>query len=205
MLRSIVVLAVAFSPVAAFALPVTGGNTVVQVTANLAGLGLTPTLIGSATAVSASPLTLNFPITGGQLSSSLAGHILHNGSGVSLSAGTNTLSLSNFDINTVAQEIFGDVSLNGSTLALDAPLFSFNLSSVTTAQLTNLASPALALSFTSTAANALTQVFAAPDLTGAQFGLAATAPTLGTAVPEPATLAVLGLGIVSLTLARRRA
>jgi hypothetical protein len=187
---------------------VVGGQTRVQVTADLAGLGLTPGILGTASIVSGSPLTVGFPITGGSLDSSLGGFILHEGSGVSLTAGSNTLSLSNFIIDTVSQRVLGDASLNGSLLANDLALFSFNLASVTPAQLTNLEAPALGLFFTAGAAGALTQVFGAPDLTGAQFGLAATGPTFATgAIPEPASWAMLivGFGLVGVVARRRPA
>lgn len=183
---------------------VTGGQTNVQVTADLGALGLTPGITGTASIVSASPLTVGFGITGGSLDAGLGGFILHEGSGVSLTAGGNSLTLSNFIIDTVSQRILGDAALNGSSIANDLSLFSFDLSSVSVAQLTNLDAPALGLFFTSQAAGALTQVFGAPDLTGVQFGLAATSPTFA-AVPEPATWALLivGFGLVG-TAARRR-
>lgn len=202
LLRVAAAAAVVLVPAAAQAAPVGGGDTRVQVTADLAGLGLTPGVLGSATIVSADPLTVNFPVTGGELDAALAGNILHNGSGVSLSGGGNTIDLTNFVIDTVAQLILGDVDLNAADFAEDLPLFSFDLASVTVEQLTDLANPALALLFTGEAAGALTAVFGAPDLTGAQFGLAATAPEL--AVAEPAMLALFGLGALGVAAARRR-
>lgn len=185
---------------------VVGGQTRVEVTADLAALGLTPGIIGGASIVSGAPLTVGFPITGGSLDASLGGFILHEGSGVSLTAGGNSLILGNFIIDTVSQRVLGDASLNGTLLANDLALFDFNLGSVTPAQLTDLDNPLLGLFFTAGAANALTTVFGAPDLTGAQFGLAATSPVLAAAVPEPASWALLivGFGLVGVT-ARRRA
>lgn len=208
--KKLAALALAFAwlagPAVGQAAVVVGGQTRVQVTADLAGLGLTPGITGTASLISGSPLTVGFPITGGSLDSALGGFILHEGSGVSLTAGGNLLTLSNFIIDTVSQRILGDAALNGTSLADDLSLFSFDLSSVTPAQLTNLDAPALALFFTPGAAGALTQVFGAPDLTGVQFGLAATSPSLAGAVPEPATWALLivGFGMVG-TVARRRA
>ena len=189
-------------PSTAQAATLVGGETRVQVTADLAALGLTPGVLGSASIVSGSPLTVAFPITGGTLDASLAGSILHEGSGVSLTAGANTLALTNFIIDTVGQRILGDAALNGASLATDLPIFTFNLASVTPAQLTNLAAPALSLRISSEAAGALTTVFGAPNLAGAEFGLAATAP----AVPEPGTWAMMisGFGLVGLALRKRR-
>ncbi|GGI85331.1 hypothetical protein GCM10007973_22400 [Polymorphobacter multimanifer] len=165
-------------------------------------LGIT----GTASIVSGSPLTVSFPITGGSLNSALSGFILHEGSGVSLTGGSNTLGLSNFIIDTVSQRILGDASLNGSLIANDLSLFTFDLSSVTAAQLTDLSSPSLSLFFTPGAASALTQVFGAPDLAGVQFGLAATGPSVA-AVPEPASWAMLicGFGLVGVVARRRQA
>lgn len=190
-------------PGASRAASLIGGVTQVQVTADVGALGLTPGVLGSASIVSGQPLTVAFPITGGALNSSLAGFILHEGSGVSLTAGGNSLSLTNFIIDTIGQRILGDAALNGTSLATDLPLFTFDLSTVTPAALTNLASPSLSLLFSRQAATALTTVFGAPDLTGAQFGLAATAPS---AVPEPATWAMLllGFGAVGVIARRRR-
>lgn len=194
--------ALAFAPGSSQAATLVGGATRVQVTADLAALGLTPGVLGTASIVSGSPLTVAFPITGGSLSGSLAGFILHEGSGVSLTAGSNTLALTNFIIDTVGQRILGDAALNGTSLATDLPIFTFSLASVTPAELTNLSAPALSLLISSQAAGALTTVFGAPDLTGAQFGLAATAPT--TAVPEPASWALLIIGFGLVGAAHRR-
>ena len=89
---------------AAHAVAVTGGTTAVTVTADLAGLGLTPGLEGSATAeVNDGLLTVFFPITGGSTGPAGNALIEHEGSGVSLTAedGT-TASVGNFVIKTSA-------------------------------------------------------------------------------------------------------
>lgn len=191
-------------PTAASAAELVGGETRVQVTADLAALGLTPGITGTASIVSGSPLTVSFPVTGGALDPALSGFILHEGSGVSLTAGSNTLTLGNFIIDTVSSRILGDAALNGAALADDLPLFTFDLTTVTPAQLTDLNSPALVLSFTAGAAGALTQVFGAPNLTGAEFGRAATAPVA--AVPEPSTWAMMifGFALIGTAASRQR-
>lgn len=95
---------------------VIGGNTRVAFSSLIDGL--TPGVTGTATVVGAAPLTVNFGITGGTLDSALAGQILHDGSGVTLSNGVNTLGLGNFIIDTTASTLFGDASL---TAARSAP------------------------------------------------------------------------------------
>lgn len=203
MLVRILPMIVAFAlPAVAQAVPVTGGGTAVRVTAPLADLGLTIALTGSATALDGGRVL--FPISGGDLDAmTLAGQILHEGSGISLSTALATVGLGNFIIDTVASRLLADVTVNGVAFAEDLAILAFDLGSVTPAQLTDLLNPALALSFTNEAALALTTVFGAPDLTGAEFGLAATAPELAAAVPAPATL-LLGMTGVVLLAARRR-
>jgi hypothetical protein len=190
----------------AAAAPVIGGITAVSVTANLAALGLTIGTVGTATSSTTGVPRVFFPITGGDLNpANLGGTILHNGSGVTFTAGANVLTTRNFVIDTINQRITGDVLLNGSSLASSASLFTFNLAGLSAAQITNTANPALALNISPTAAGVFTQVFNAPNLSGAQFGLAATAPQLA-AVPEPASWAMLiaGFGLVGASLRTRR-
>ncbi len=187
-------------PGAASAVTVVGGDTRVAFGAAVSGLEVG--LLGSASLVEGAPgLTVNFGITGGTLDGSLAGAIRHDGSGLTLSNGTNVLALSNFVIDTTQSLLLGDVALNGAAVGTALSLFSFDLATVTVPQLTDLANPLLSLVITPTASGALTTAFALPDTAGVSLGLAATAPQLGV-VPEPESwlLMMAGFGLVGSTL-----
>jgi FAD/FMN-containing dehydrogenase len=184
------------------AVTVSGGNTVVRVTADFAALGLTVSTLGSATIANG---LVVFPITGGDLNpATLGGFILHNGSGVRFAAGATTLDARNFRIDTVTSRLFGDVTAGGSTLS-NVALFDFTLSGLSAGQITNLNDPQIILRISSEAAGAFTSVFGAPNLAGAEFGRAATGPQLA-AVPEPSTWALMigGFGLVGFSLRRAR-
>lgn len=184
---------------------IAGGTTRVEFI-DVSALGLTPGITGTASIFSTDPLTVDFPITGGSLDlATLTGAIFHEGSGLTLTGGADTLGLSDFIIDVTNQTLVGDVSLNGGSLADDVVLFTFDLSTVTLAELTDLDNPSLALLLSADAAAALTQVFGAPDLTGTQIGLAATAPVFA-AVPEPSSWAMMigGFGLIGAQLRRRR-
>ena len=120
------------APVAAVP-AVLGGNTGVLLDSGFASaltsLGLTPGVLGTATLTDGS---LHFPITGGSVVYwSPKGHyrpyvqgiLLHNGSGLSLTAGKTVVGLSNFTINPGNSELYGDVAVNGTVAAVQAPLF----------------------------------------------------------------------------------
>lgn len=198
------VFAVALGAGPAQAARIVGGDT--RVLVESAFVGLVGGVTGTASVFSGDPLIANFPISGGTLDSALAGAIRHDGVGLTLTNGTNVVGAGNFVIDTVAQRLFGDVTLNGTPLASGLALFSFDLGTVSVAELTDLANPKLALLLTSEAAGALEAAFGVQGLTGAQFGRAATAPALA-AIPEPATwgLMILGFGAIGHTLRRRRA
>lgn len=180
------------SPAQSAILPLVGVATDVEVTADLAGLGLTPAPFGSATATGA---IFTFPVTGGTLDSiSGAALIEHNGSGVALTAGAISAFIGNFLIDTSAATVFGDGAVLGGAGFLGAPLFTFGDGS---------ALPGIELLITGTLAGVLSGVFGAPDLTGATFGYAR--PDLA-AVPIPAAgwLLLTGLGALGARSLRRR-
>jgi hypothetical protein len=129
-------------PVATIA-SLTGESTSVKLDAGFTGalttLGLTPGVLGSATLANGS---VTFPITGGHVTvykkgavnPYVQGDVEHNGSGLSLSAGSTTVQLQNFDINPGSSQLFGDVSVNGTVAAKHA--FLFNLDGSTLAPIT---------------------------------------------------------------------
>jgi len=110
-----------------------GGNTAVLLdsgfTGALTSLGLTPGVLGTATLADGA---VHFPITGGSVVYwSPKGHyrpyvqgiILHTGSGLSLKAGATEVDLTNFTVNPGNSQLYGDVSVNGTSAASQAPLF----------------------------------------------------------------------------------
>jgi hypothetical protein len=180
----------------ASALTIIGGETAVTVTADLAGLGLTPGLVGTASfgdPVMGFPTVL-FPITGGDAGASGA-VIEHDGSGVSLTAGATTASVGNFVVDTGAAEVRGD--LLGVTTGSPLPFFDFG---------SETALPGVQLTITSTLAGALSDVFGAPDLAGATFGYAVPAPQIAPVpLPAGALLLIGGLGMFGLVRRKRAA
>jgi len=113
-----------------------GGDTAVALdsgfTGALTSLGLTPGVLGTATLTDGS---VHFPITGGSVvywSPSgkyrpyVQGIVEHDGSGLSLTAGSTVVDLTNFTINPGNSKLYGDVSVNGTVAATQAYLFSLH-------------------------------------------------------------------------------
>jgi hypothetical protein len=111
-----------------------GGNTAVALDAGflaaLKSLKLTPGVVGKATLSSSGSIA--FPITGGDVvywnpkgsyRPYVQGIILHEGSGLSLTAGKTKVSLTNFVVNPGNSILYGDVAVNGKQAAAGAPLF----------------------------------------------------------------------------------
>lgn len=176
---------------AAHAAPIVGGETTVEVTADLTGLGLAGAPFGSATADGA---VFTFPITGGEADD--AGAVIeHEGSGVTLSAladASIAATVGNFVVDTTAAGITGDI-IGG---AEDVPFFDFG----------TVDDDGIDLTITTELAGALTAVFGAPDLAGAVFGVANTAPVVEDVapIPLPAALPLLAAALGGLALFRRR-
>lgn len=104
----------------------------------LTSLGLTPGTVGTAT-LDASTGTITFPITGGNVkvykpgavTPYVQGEIDHNGSGLSLTAGSTKVELTNFVIDPGNNSnLKGDVSVNGKSAAMGAKLFDLGGSSL---------------------------------------------------------------------------
>jgi hypothetical protein len=204
----------------AYAEPIIGGQTNLQVEFDLAGAGITPGITGSTAIVSPAPLTLGFGISGGDLDfTTLLGTIEHDGVGVSLSSDLGTpdtlddvtVVLSNFVINTATSILSGDVDIgNDGVDVAGADLFSLDLTGLDAAAITDLANPQIPLTFTQAASDVLItnfQLVGGGTLAGELFGFAATAPIAGdtpVTVSEPATKALLGMGLIGFAAARRR-
>ncbi len=94
----------------------------------LTSLKLAPGVTGTAKLTDGS---LIFPITGGhvtyykpgKVNPFVQGDIMHQGSGISLTAGSTKVELTNFDIDPGASKLYGDVSVNGTSAATHAYLF----------------------------------------------------------------------------------
>ena len=116
---------------------VKGGSTAVALdagfTSALTTLGLTPGTVGTATLNGS---TVSFPITGGTVTVYdkasgyrpwVQGILFHGGSGLSLTAGGTSVSLTDFTIDPgKPARLFGTVSVNGQVAANSAPLFDLN-------------------------------------------------------------------------------
>jgi hypothetical protein len=124
-------------PIASLPAIPAGGSTAVALDADfvaaLGTLGLTPATLGDATLADGS---VSFPITGGTVTvfdkSSgyrpyVQGTLLHQNSGLSLTAGGTTVELTNFTVDPgTPARLFGDVAVNGQQAAASAPLFDLN-------------------------------------------------------------------------------
>lgn len=112
-----------------------GKSTSVKLDAGFTGalttLGLTPGVVGTGGLVDGS---LVFPITGGNVTyytpgtvkPYVQGSIEHKGSGFSLTAGSIKAEFTNFTIDPGTSQLFGDVSVNGTSAAKQAYLFNLD-------------------------------------------------------------------------------
>lgn len=130
------------------------------------GLGLTPAAVAPGV-LGGNPLQASFPIVG----NSKGGIITHTG-GLSLTAGSKSLALTNYHINTNTGVLTAAAALNGTDLGR-IPLFDLG-----SAPAQNGCAATAKLTLGTTAAGALTAIFSAPDLTGADFGTACVTPRM---------------------------
>jgi hypothetical protein len=113
-----------------------GGDTGVLLdsgfTGALTSLGLTPGVSGTATLTDGA---VHFPITGGSVvywspkgtyRPYVQGIIEHDGSGLTLTAGSTVVGLANFTVNPGNSLLYGDVSVNGTVAVVQAPLFNLH-------------------------------------------------------------------------------
>jgi hypothetical protein len=157
-----------------------GGNTAVALDANflaaLKSLGVAPGTLGGATLDGAN---IHFPITGGDVvywspkgsyRPYVQGIILHDGSGLSLTAGSTTVQLTNFVVNPGNSILYGDVAVNGTNAAYDAPLFDLHGGTLKALQLSgnNAILTGTTVHVSQTAAGLLNKVF---NTTGVKAGL----------------------------------
>ncbi len=97
----------------------------------LTSLKLTPGVVGDATLANGA---VSFPITGGDVtyykpgsvSPYVQGLIEHQGSGLSLTAGSTEVDLTNFEVDPAKSLVYGDVSVNGTSAAKHATIFNLD-------------------------------------------------------------------------------
>jgi hypothetical protein len=193
------------------ALPLIGDQTIILLTADdlLVDAGVLTDALGDAVIGFdlADRLEALFPITGGDVDG-LSGTIEHDDSGLLFSDGVVELALENFLIDLDSLTLFGDVTLDGvpgGNLALMDVGFCTDLAGTAGACIDGDGSELLdgfKLSLTKEGANALSDAFGLPDLTGTQFGVARIDIR---AVPEPSTALLVGAGLLAAAGGRRRA
>ena len=159
------------APVAGAVTPTGAARGVTTVTLDTAtvsaleGLGVAPAPVTPAV-LGGSPLQAAFPIVGNQK----AGVVKHVG-GLSLTGGGETLTLTNYDIVLSGGVLTADAALNGTDLGR---INLFDLASAPAGF--SCSGVAAELTLDAAAAGALSQVFGAPDLTGADIGTACVTP-----------------------------
>jgi hypothetical protein len=169
------------------AAPIVGGLTTLNINsgtaAALAGLGLS---IGPIAPGTFNPTTLvaTFPITGGNTTT-----LIDHAGGLALTMGATTTDIENFIINLTGPEaeiVTGTVAV-GKTSFSGVQLFDIGAGMVLTVD--------------SQLAADLVAIYSIPNLTGADVG---TATVNAVTTPEPATLALFGLGALAAGFVRRR-
>jgi hypothetical protein len=180
------------------AVPITGGNTAIRVDIGSALTGAGGTINPTGTAISLGTFSgepaFGFPITGGDFGPPII--IQHTGSGLAFGFGVNTLTLSDFVISQTTLDISGSADLNGTT-ANGVSLFALSPGADPTFP--------IALALTTNGAAAFSALLGTTVPDGTAFGSAFTNPTGAvSAVPEPATLTLFGVGLLIAGAVRRR-
>lgn len=184
-------------PVFASAASITGNTTSVELTSapTLTGLGISIQPVGIAALEAIGPTAI-FPITGGTIDDvTSAALIEHDGSGLTLSVGTDSLLLLNFLIDTAQSTIFGDAVViddNGGVISATA-LNDIDIFSLT----------GLTLSLTGTAAGAIDGLFGVAGLTGFEIGTASLDLATAAPVPLPPAVWLFGSGLGYVFMRRR--
>lgn len=130
------------------------------------GLGLTPAPVTPGVlGTDGDELQAAFPIVG-----SMRGGVIKHVGGLSLSTDDTVLRLTNYAINTNTGRLWATASVNGASVGR-LPLFDLG-----TAPDSSGCAATASLALSSEAAGALTAVFGAPNLAGADFGDACVAP-----------------------------
>ncbi|MBI1394191.1 MAG: hypothetical protein GC152_15785 [Alphaproteobacteria bacterium] len=219
-MKNLVVAALSFAAVALGAAhaapqPIVGGSTAVSLTSQasnaLAGFGIAFAPINGSPGA---PGVVLFDITGGVLDlTTLAGTIEHAGAGVSLTRNDQQAVASNLLIDTVAQQVFADVTFDSDitdavapvSIATNTAIFDFDLATFDLTQLGNLANPQLPLFLSAGLIALLDTQFDVQVPADFQFASAATAPEVANGVvPLPGALGLFALGAGVFGFAARR-
>jgi hypothetical protein len=193
---------------AAQAAPVTGGSTAIDLNT---GLPLTFTVLsgGTGTTWADGGLEVTFDVTGGDVDqASLVGTIEHDGATLLVSDGMNSITLSNFVIDTGAETVFADIGSEFGDLP-GAAVLSFDLGQSgfdPFTDLMDLDDPALDLVFSDAAQAILLPIFG--PLASTAFGEAASMITFAgdditAEVPLPAGALLFGTAIAGYAARRK--
>jgi hypothetical protein len=130
------------------------------------GLGLSPApIVPGVLGMEGADLQASFPIVG-----NLRGGVIKHTGGLSLSAGATVLALTNYAIDTNTGRLTASAAVN------DESVGRISLFDLGAAPASSGCAATASLALSPEAAGALTAVFGAPDLTGADFGTACVAP-----------------------------